>query len=189
MFETRDLAQPDPGIPAAGSAEECRRQPRRRGRQRVHVIGAGVMGGDIAAWCALRGFNGHAAGPRPGVHRAGAEARGELFEKRLREPEKIAAARARLRADVASDGVAGADVVIEAIFENLEAKRALYASLEPRMKPDGTAGDQHLESAARTTGRAAGAPGAPGGPALLQSRRRRCRWWRWCSAQAHRPRP
>src|SRR5580700_5653953 len=23
----------------------------------VHVIGAGVMGGDIAAWCALRGFN------------------------------------------------------------------------------------------------------------------------------------
>ena len=22
----------------------------------VHVVGAGVMGGDIAAWCALRGF-------------------------------------------------------------------------------------------------------------------------------------
>src|SRR3984885_9885897 len=25
--------------------------------ERVHVIGAGVMGGDIAAWCALRGLN------------------------------------------------------------------------------------------------------------------------------------
>ena len=24
--------------------------------QHVHVIGAGVMGGDIAAWCALKGF-------------------------------------------------------------------------------------------------------------------------------------
>ena len=24
--------------------------------ERVHVIGAGVMGGDIAAWCALRGL-------------------------------------------------------------------------------------------------------------------------------------
>ena len=24
--------------------------------QHVHVIGAGTMGGDIAAWCALQGF-------------------------------------------------------------------------------------------------------------------------------------
>jgi 3-hydroxyacyl-CoA dehydrogenase / enoyl-CoA hydratase / 3-hydroxybutyryl-CoA epimerase len=101
----------------------------------VHVIGAGVMGGDIAAWCALRGFNVTLQDRaleyiEPALRRAG-----ELFEKRLREPEKIAAARARLRADVAADGVPEADVVIEAIFENLDAKRALYASLEPRMKP------------------------------------------------------
>ena len=27
------------------------------GIEHVHVIGAGVMGGDIAAWCALRGFD------------------------------------------------------------------------------------------------------------------------------------
>ena len=37
--------------------------------------------------------------------------------------------------DVAGDGVAAADVVIEAIFENIDAKRALYAELEPRLKP------------------------------------------------------
>src|SRR6202043_3674998 len=48
---------------------------------------------------------------------------------------KNAAARARLSADVAGEGVPGADVVIEAIFENLEAKQQLYAQLEPRMKP------------------------------------------------------
>jgi 3-hydroxyacyl-CoA dehydrogenase / enoyl-CoA hydratase / 3-hydroxybutyryl-CoA epimerase len=100
----------------------------------VHVIGAGVMGGDIAAWCALRGFNVTLQDRaleyiEPALKRAS-----ELFEKRLRVPEKIAAGRARLRADVAGDGVANADVVIEAIFENLDAKRALYASLEPRMK-------------------------------------------------------
>jgi 3-hydroxyacyl-CoA dehydrogenase/enoyl-CoA hydratase/3-hydroxybutyryl-CoA epimerase len=100
----------------------------------VHVIGAGVMGGDIAAWCAVRGFNVTLQDRaleyiEPALKRAG-----ELFEKRLREPDKIAAGRARLRADVAGDGVAGADVIIEAIFENLEAKRALYATLEPRMK-------------------------------------------------------
>jgi len=101
----------------------------------VHVIGAGVMGGDIAAWCALRGFDVTLQDRaleyiEPALKRAA-----ELFEKRLREPEKIAAARARLRADVAAAGVEAADVVIEAIFENLEAKRALYAALEPRLKP------------------------------------------------------
>jgi 3-hydroxyacyl-CoA dehydrogenase / enoyl-CoA hydratase / 3-hydroxybutyryl-CoA epimerase len=100
----------------------------------VHVIGAGVMGGDIAAWCAVRGFNVTLQDRaleyiEPALKRAG-----ELFEKRLRVPERIAEGRARLRADVAGDGVADADIVIEAIFENLDAKRALYASLEPRMK-------------------------------------------------------
>ena len=101
----------------------------------VHVVGAGVMGGDIAAWCALRGFNVTLQDRaleyiEPALKRAG-----ELFEKRLREPDKISAARARLRADVAAEGVPEADVIIEAIFESLEAKQALYAALEPRMKP------------------------------------------------------
>jgi 3-hydroxyacyl-CoA dehydrogenase/enoyl-CoA hydratase/3-hydroxybutyryl-CoA epimerase len=100
----------------------------------VHVVGAGVMGGDIAAWSALRGFNVtlEDRGPEylePALRRAH-----ELFDKRLRDPAKNAAARGRLRADVAGDGVAAADVVIEAIFENLEAKQELYARLEPRMK-------------------------------------------------------
>ncbi len=100
----------------------------------VHVVGAGVMGGDIAAWCALRGFNVTLQDRalefiEPALKRAA-----ELFEKRLREADKISAARARLRADVEGAGVADADVIIEAIFESLEAKRALYASLEPRMK-------------------------------------------------------
>ncbi len=36
--------------------------------------------------------------------------------------------------DVHGDGVANADVVIEAIFENVAAKQALYAELEPKLK-------------------------------------------------------
>jgi 3-hydroxyacyl-CoA dehydrogenase/enoyl-CoA hydratase/3-hydroxybutyryl-CoA epimerase len=101
----------------------------------VHVVGAGVMGGDIAAWAALRGFNvtlqdRASEYVEPALKRAA-----ELFDKRARDPAKNAAARARLRADVTGDGVPGADVVIEAIFENLEAKQELYARLEPRMKP------------------------------------------------------
>ena len=101
----------------------------------VHVVGAGVMGGDIAAWSALRGFTVTLQDRamelvEPALMRAR-----ELFGKRLRDPAQISAARGRLVADVAGDAVARADVVIEAIFESLEAKQELYARIEPRMKP------------------------------------------------------
>ncbi|MGH8262601.1 MAG: 3-hydroxyacyl-CoA dehydrogenase NAD-binding domain-containing protein [Steroidobacterales bacterium] len=100
----------------------------------VHVVGAGVMGGDIAAWCALRGLNvtlqdRGAEFVQPALTRAQ-----DLFAKRLKDPELVRAATQRLRADVAGDGVPQADVVIEAIFENVEAKQALYATIEPRLK-------------------------------------------------------
>jgi 3-hydroxyacyl-CoA dehydrogenase/enoyl-CoA hydratase/3-hydroxybutyryl-CoA epimerase len=100
----------------------------------VHVVGAGVMGGDIAAWCALRGLTVTLQDRgleyiEPALKRAG-----ELFEKRIKEPAKRADARERLRADVEGQGVPEADVIVEAIFENLEAKQQLYARLEPRMK-------------------------------------------------------
>ena len=103
--------------------------------KRVHVIGAGVMGGDIAAWCALRGMTVTLQDQTreriaPALKRANA-----LFAKRLREPLKIRDAFDRLIPDPSGDGVAHADVVIEAIFENVEAKHALFKSLEPRMKP------------------------------------------------------
>jgi len=101
----------------------------------VHVIGAGVMGGDIAAWAAFRGMtvslqDRSAELIQPAMQRAKA-----FFDKRLKEPQAAAAALARLRMDVQGDGAAEADVVIEAIFENVDAKRALYAELEPRLKP------------------------------------------------------
>ena len=103
--------------------------------KRVHVIGAGVMGGDIAAWCALRGMTVTLQDQTleriaPALKRAHA-----LFAKRLREPLRIRDAFDRLIPDPNGDGVAHADVVIEAIFENVEAKHALFKSLEPRMKP------------------------------------------------------
>jgi 3-hydroxyacyl-CoA dehydrogenase/enoyl-CoA hydratase/3-hydroxybutyryl-CoA epimerase len=36
---------------------------------------------------------------------------------------------------VAGDGIARADVIIEAIFENVEAKRALFAAMEAKARP------------------------------------------------------
>jgi 3-hydroxyacyl-CoA dehydrogenase/enoyl-CoA hydratase/3-hydroxybutyryl-CoA epimerase len=100
----------------------------------VHVVGAGVMGGDIAAWSAFRGMT-VTLQDRSEELIAPALARAKtFFEKRLKDPAAAAAAASRLKVDVRGDGVADADVVIEAIFENVAAKQALYAELEPKLK-------------------------------------------------------
>ena len=105
-----------------------------RDLKHVHVVGAGVMGGDIAAWSALRGFTVTLQDRTPELVAPALQRATELFDKRLPDAAQNAAARARLRADVEGAGVPDADVVIEAIFENLEAKQQLYAQLEPRLK-------------------------------------------------------
>ncbi len=102
----------------------------------VHVIGAGVMGGDIAAWCALRGFEVTLQDREMQYIEPALERAGKLFAKRVRNDADRAATQARLRADVAGDGVRDADLIIEAIFENLEAKQALYETVQASMKPD-----------------------------------------------------
>lgn len=101
--------------------------------RRVHVVGAGVMGGDIAAWCVLQGME-VTLQDRAMEHLEPALKRAlKLFRRRLRKPAAVEAARSRLIADVDGQGVPRADVIIEAIFEDADAKRALYATLEPQM--------------------------------------------------------
>jgi 3-hydroxyacyl-CoA dehydrogenase/enoyl-CoA hydratase/3-hydroxybutyryl-CoA epimerase len=104
------------------------------GLRNVHVVGAGIMGGDIAAWCAVQGFNVSLQDRAleqvtPALLRATA-----TFARKIHDPEARAQAAARLVADVAGDHIPEADVVIEAIFENADAKRDLYARVAPRMK-------------------------------------------------------
>jgi len=100
----------------------------------VHVVGAGVMGGDIAAWSALRGFTVTLQDRTLELVTPALQRARELFNRRLRDATQSAAASERLTADVEGAGVPRADIVVEAIFESLEAKRSLYAQLEPRMK-------------------------------------------------------
>ncbi|MEZ5544941.1 MAG: 3-hydroxyacyl-CoA dehydrogenase NAD-binding domain-containing protein [Lysobacteraceae bacterium] len=102
----------------------------------VHVIGAGVMGGDIAAWCALRGFNVTLQDREMQYVQPAMDRAAKLFEKKIRNETKRAETLARLVADVEGAGVAKADLVIEAIHENLDAKKALYAKAEADLKPD-----------------------------------------------------
>ena len=101
----------------------------------VHVIGAGVMGGDIAAWSAFRGMTVTLQDRSEDLIQPALDRAKAFFDRRLKDPAAAAAALARLSMDVKGGGVADADVVIEAIFENVDAKQALYAELEPKLKP------------------------------------------------------
>ena len=101
----------------------------------VHVIGAGVMGGDIAAWCALSGLHVTLQDrePRwiaPAVRRAHA-----LMQKRLKQPRLVQAAMDRLMPDLEGHGIARADLVIEAIMEDRAIKQALFQDIEAKLKP------------------------------------------------------
>ena len=101
----------------------------------VHVVGGGAMGGDIAAWCALQGMLVTVQDVDPARLAQVVKRAGQLFRKKLKDPREAQAALDRLIPDLSGAGAARADLVIEAIFEDPEAKRALYRSLEPRMKP------------------------------------------------------
>jgi 3-hydroxyacyl-CoA dehydrogenase/enoyl-CoA hydratase/3-hydroxybutyryl-CoA epimerase len=106
------------------------------GIRHVHVIGAGVMGGDIAAWSALRGFEVTLQDREMKfVEPALARAR-KLFEKKLKTRERIAPVEARLTPDIEGAGIASSQLAIEAIHENAEAKEAVYRSLEPAIAGD-----------------------------------------------------
>jgi len=102
----------------------------------VHVVGAGVMGGDIAAWCALRGLRVSLQDQDMKRIASAIQRAQKLFERNLREPRLVRQAMDRLIPDPHGEGVAQADVVIEAIFENLEAKQKLLADLESRVRND-----------------------------------------------------
>lgn len=101
----------------------------------IHVIGAGVMGGDIAAWCAYKGFTVTLQDQTPEKIAPAMARAWKLFAKKFEQPRLARAAFDRLQPDTAGHGIARADVVIEAVFEDLAVKRELFRSIEPRIKP------------------------------------------------------
>ena len=101
---------------------------------RVHVIGAGVMGADIAGWCVAQGMEVTLQDLSADAIAKGIEAQGKLFGRRFRTKPLRDAAKARLIADPNGDGISRADVVIEAIVERVEVKQNLFKSLESKLK-------------------------------------------------------
>lgn len=101
----------------------------------IHVIGAGAMGGDIAAWCALRGFNVTLQDISDNVIADAVKRAYKLYSKRFRGKDHlINEVLDRLIPDHQGLGVAKADVIIEAIIEDVEIKQDLYRKIEPEMK-------------------------------------------------------
>jgi 3-hydroxyacyl-CoA dehydrogenase/enoyl-CoA hydratase/3-hydroxybutyryl-CoA epimerase len=101
----------------------------------VHVIGAGAMGGDIAAWCANEGMRVTLADMKAEPIAGAIKRAAELYGKVIRKPTGVRDALDRLIPDMDGEGVRNADLIIEAVPEKLELKQKVYASLEPKMKP------------------------------------------------------
>lgn len=102
----------------------------------VHVIGAGVMGGDIAAWCALRGFKVTLQDQAPKLIGNAIKRTHELAQKQLKEPYLVQGVMDRMFPDPKGLGIAEADVIIEAITEKLSAKQAVFALIEKQAKSE-----------------------------------------------------
>ena len=103
--------------------------------EHVHVIGGGIMGGDIASWCAIQGYSVTVQDQDPERLAQTIKRAQYSFNKKFkRDRRAIRDANDKLMADHRGSGIHRADIIIEAIFEDAEVKRALYQSIEPRMK-------------------------------------------------------
>ena len=101
----------------------------------IHVIGGGVMGGDIAAWCALRGFRVTVQDQKPEALASTMKRSMSMFKKKFKKDRRsIRESMDRLIPDTKGIGVSHADLIIEAIFEDKDVKQSLYKDIEPRMK-------------------------------------------------------
>ncbi|RFC63564.1 fatty-acid oxidation protein subunit alpha [Fulvimarina endophytica] len=104
------------------------------GVKHVHVIGAGAMGGEIAAWAAKQGFRVTLGDVALKPMGKAIKSAARMLEKVLKDPIKVRDALDRLMPDVDNLGVSRADIVIEAVPEKLDLKRRIYADVEPRLK-------------------------------------------------------
>ncbi|WP_455387831.1 3-hydroxyacyl-CoA dehydrogenase family protein [Petrachloros mirabilis] len=107
----------------------------------VAVIGTGMMGPGIAAVVALAGYDVTLIGERPdwaedGVNKASLTME-QLLACELTTPAAVARAKRTLRGTADLDSaVQGVQLVIEAIFENLEVKQQMFERLDRLTPPE-----------------------------------------------------
>jgi len=108
--------------------------------ERATVVGAGTMGAGIAATFADAGIRVHLTDASPEAVDRGIETIGRIYDSavakgRISEEER-AARLARIAPGLGDDGLADADVVVEAVFEDMAVKRAVFARLGAVCRPD-----------------------------------------------------
>lgn len=101
----------------------------------IHVIGGGTMGGDIAAWCALRGYTVTIEDLDPKFIAPAIKRANKLFKEKLKENYLVQRAMDNLIPDIAGNGLSKADIIIEAVVEDLAVKQAIFKKIESRAKP------------------------------------------------------
>jgi len=132
VFFLTDRNKKDPGIERAGV------EPRKIAS--VGVVGAGIMGAGIAAASVKRKLPVTITDTREAALAAGVRNVLEevSYNKQLgkADVDRTFQFAPSLNATTVDDEFAGCDLVIEAIIENLDAKRQLYARLEPQLRAD-----------------------------------------------------
>lgn len=114
-----------------GLAKETKYKPKH-----IHVIGAGTMGGDIAAWCAMQGLTVTLQDLEPRLISPAIKRAYALYKEKLKEKFLIQRAMDNLIPDIKGDGIKKADMIIEAIVEDLAIKQNLFKLIESKAKPD-----------------------------------------------------
>lgn len=100
----------------------------------VHVIGTGVMGGDIVIWCAYHGLR-VTVQDRKVENIAKLVARASKFlSKKIKDKRKLMLTLDNIIPDIGGLGVSKADIVIEAVVEDLNVKKKIFADVEGRLK-------------------------------------------------------
>ncbi|MDR4513860.1 3-hydroxyacyl-CoA dehydrogenase NAD-binding domain-containing protein [Nitrosomonas sp.] len=106
------------------------------GIEHVHVIGAGSMGGEIAGWCAMQGLKVTLSDQQAEPVAQAVKNTEQLCRNKHKTSAETRDALDRLIPDMRNAGLKNADLIIEAVPENIEIKKALYQTIEPSMKAD-----------------------------------------------------
>ena len=111
--------------------------------KKVGVLGCGLMGSGIAQVCATAGHDVTVLEAEQkfldkgfaGIEKSLAKF-AEKPEKSGITPEKAKEIRARLKGTLKKEDLAGCDLILEAIIENLEEKKKMYAALDATVQKD-----------------------------------------------------
>jgi 3-hydroxyacyl-CoA dehydrogenase len=108
--------------------------------ERIAVIGAGTMGSGIAIACLSAGYSVHMLDQSATSLANGVKKIEDFYGSRLingkMSTEKVAAALGRFTHSSQWGDIASADLIIEAVFEDLEVKHAVFKQIDEHAKAD-----------------------------------------------------